>query len=104
MRDDDRLEDIRAAVGRIADIVAGGRAAFDGDHILQAAALYNLQVIGEAAARISQQRRDELADVPWRELIGMRNIVVHEYFRVDLDQIWTTLTRDVPDLAERLHP
>lgn len=101
-RDEDRVAHIIDAAHRIAEITSRGRAAFDVDHVLQAALVYNIQVIGEAAARLSDEFRSMLEDIPWRQVIGMRNLVVHDYFDVDLDLVWQTAVRSVPDLAKKL--
>lgn len=96
--DDERVADIVRAIGRLQDIVTEGREAFDDSHILQAAAIYNIQVIGEATSRLSDAFRDERPNIPWRRIIGMRNLVVHRYFDVDVALVWETLTREIPQL------
>ena len=69
--------------------------------MLRFALLYALQIVGEAASKISAQTRDEHPDVPWPVLIAMRNRVVHAYADVDHDILWTTATEAVPDLLVR---
>ena len=59
--------------------------------------------VGEAASKISAEGRGELPDLPWPEIIGMRNRLAHAYFSVDLDILWDTVTRAVPPLAERIN-
>jgi uncharacterized protein with HEPN domain len=74
---------------------------FLANEVLQSAVLQKLAVIGEAAARVSQELRDEHDDVEWRTITGLRNIVVHEYFAISWETTWVTAQRDVPDLAGR---
>jgi uncharacterized protein with HEPN domain len=100
--DSERIADILAAARRIAEIVAHGREAFDSSEIFQSAAFFNIQVIGEAAVQLTEAVRTGYPDVPWQQVIGMRNFVVHQYFDVDLDVVWETMTRGLPDLRGRL--
>ncbi len=62
------------------------------------AVVRNLEVIGEAASRIPEDFRAIHAEVPWRRVIGLRNRVIHEYFGVDLEIVWSVVTDDLPQL------
>lgn len=64
--------------------------------------MHLVQVIGEAASWISEKLRDRYPVVPWRQIVGMRNRVVHSYFEVDLDILWFVVSVDVPDLAPKV--
>lgn len=70
----------------------------------QLAALYLFAVIGEASRRLSEPTRVSLADVPWRKMIGMRNIVVHQYDRVTIARVWEAIDDHIPALIARLEP
>jgi uncharacterized protein with HEPN domain len=59
-------------------------------------------VIGEAASRVTAEMRAELHQIPWADVVGMRNRLVHAYFDVDLDQVWRTVRDDLPPLAAEL--
>ncbi len=59
-------------------------------------------MIGEAAGKVSEATRRDLASVPWREIVGMRNRLVHGYAAVDHDVVWAVVTRDLPVLASSL--
>lgn len=61
-----------------------------------------LEIIGEATKNIPVKFRQEHHDVPWRELAGMRDILIHEYFGVDLELIWTTVKENLPKLKQKL--
>jgi uncharacterized protein with HEPN domain len=61
-----------------------------------------LELVGECARRVSAAARQAYPSVPWQDIIGMRNIIAHEYGRVDLDQIWQTAQRDAPRLVSEL--
>lgn len=68
----------------------------------QSAVIRQLEIIGEAAARISRKRREAMAEIPWRDAISMRNFVIHDYFRVDNEKVWNTAKKDVPKLKRQL--
>jgi uncharacterized protein with HEPN domain len=57
-----------------------------------------IEIIGEAASRISKELRDQYASIPWADIISMRNLLVHQYFGIDLDQVWDTVLLDLPML------
>jgi len=57
-----------------------------------------IEIVGEAASKVSESMRQRFPDVPWPSVIGMRNHLVHSYFDVDLDRVWTTATIDLPRL------
>ena len=68
----------------------------------QDAVMRALQVVGEAARRLSQETKDAMPDVPWRRLIGMRNILIHQYDNVDLDIVYDTVMDYLPVLVKRI--
>lgn len=76
--------------------------AFDDDDDRQLALAHLIQTIGEAAARVSQEIRRDNPDVPWREITGMRNKIVHDYMGLDFDIVWEVATKDLPRLIEQL--
>ncbi len=61
-----------------------------------------IEIIGEAASRVSPKGKDRFPDLPWDDIVGMRNRLIHGCFDVDLDQVWLTVTRDLPPLLARL--
>ena len=77
---------------------------FQNSTLHQDAIVRTLEVIGEAAMKISQETKDAHPNLPWKELVGMRNRLIHEYFRVDIEKVWETVTRDVPSLIGLVEP
>lgn len=75
---------------------------FLASRVHQLAALKALETIGEAAARISDTFQAEHPEISWREIIGMRNRLIHAYFEVDFDTVWDTIQDDLPPLIHRL--
>ncbi len=96
----DRLDDIAeacAAVERFCATADAGKLATD--ELLVAALLYQIAVIGEAAGHLPDAWKRDTPEVPWSEVVTMRNVLIHEYFRVDADVLWQTVRTDIPQLA-----
>jgi uncharacterized protein with HEPN domain len=70
--------------------------------VLQRAVERCLEIIGESARRVSQKGQATLVDIPWREVIGQRNILAHEYGHIDHELIFKTVTEDIPELIRNL--
>jgi uncharacterized protein with HEPN domain len=101
---DDRLylSHILLAVDRILRYTSGGEAAFRQDIKTQDAVIHNLQIIGEAAKRVSAETRAARPDIPWRNMAGLRDRVVHNYFGVSLDIVWDVAESHLPRLREQV--
>ena len=72
------------------------RSDLETDQKLALALVRALEIIGEAANHVSPQVRNELPGIPWRQVIGMRNRIIHAYYDVDLDIVWETIRDDLP--------
>ncbi len=62
----------------------------------------DIEIVGEAAAGITESTRAELADIPWQRIVAMRNRLIHAYFSINLDIVWQTAQQDLPTLVEQL--
>lgn len=103
MRDDrEKLQDILDAIERIDRYTAQGRQAFEQNELIQAWFTQNLQVIGEASRSLSSTLRAHHPEVPWAKIIGMRNILTHNYFEIDLDIVWLTVAQELPSLKQAI--
>lgn len=97
------VEHMISAVERIAEVRGRiERAEFDDDWVFQDAVIRELEIIGEAAGRLSPEVRAANSDLPWSEMTGMRHKLIHDYFEVDLDVVWRTAVDDVPPLLPSL--
>lgn len=74
----------------------------DNDRKLELALVKCIEIIGEAASGVSKECRDDLPQIPWVDIIGMRNRLIHAYFEINLDILWNTLVEDLPPLISEL--
>ena|SRR3989344_6548974 len=75
---------------------------FRTNELIQDAVVRELEIIGEAVRYVSESTRQRYADVQWSQISGMRNKLIHEYFGVDVDVVWKTITEDLPPLYKQL--
>jgi uncharacterized protein with HEPN domain len=78
------------------------RGDLEADRLLNLSTIRLLEILGEAANRVPAEIRANYPDIPWQQLIGLRNRLIHAYNHVDLDIIWQILTKDLPGLVDRL--
>lgn len=82
--------------------VGRGRSDLEADQMFRRAPLHAIQEIGEAASRVSEGSRERVPGLPWTKIVGMRHLMVHTYWSVNLDLVWEVGLRDLPELIERL--
>ena len=99
---DDRfyLLHIRDALADLRTYTATGRDAFFGERMRQDGVIRKLEVIGEAVKGLSAETRARCPEVPWRQIAGMRDKMIHEYFGVNLELVWAVVARDLPGLEQ----
>jgi len=87
------------------EFVAGrARTDLDTDRMLRFAIVRAVEIIGEAASKISEETRARHDDIPWKAIAGMRNRLAHAYFQIDTDIVWAAATEEIPALLSRLRP
>lgn len=92
-----------AGIDRIAELVSRtDRDTFNRDWVIQDAIIRELEIVGEAAGRVSVDLVRVHPEIPWREITGMRHKLIHDYFFVDLDIVWRTATANLPEIAPLL--
>lgn len=97
------LEDIVNSIDKIEEYVLNlNFEVFSNDQKTIDAVVRNMEIIGEAAKNIPEEYTEEHSDLPWSEMISMRNKVIHEYFGVDVDILWMTIKEDLHQLKEQL--
>ncbi len=72
------------------------------DRMLILSVVKDIEIIGEAASKISKECQDQYPEIPWPRIIGMRNRLIHVYFDIDFRQVWQTLATDLPELVGQL--
>ncbi len=103
MRDSkERLKDILEAIAKIERYAAQGREVFEQDELVQVWILHHIQLIGEAASQLGRAFHEAYPQLPWAQIVAMRNILVHEYFGVDLNEVWQTVEQDLPYLKQQI--
>lgn len=97
-----RLVDMLEALEHIERYSARGRRAFESDELIQTWMIHHLQIIGEAAAKLDRDFWDAYPEIPWAQIVAMRNILVHDYFGIDMDAVWSVVEGDLPGLEAEL--
>lgn len=100
--DDKRLDDIVATLAEIAEGVRRGRSAFDQDIALRRALERCLEIVGEASKGLSSDTRTAIPDVPWSQVIRLRDRLSHHYHRIVPGQLWATASTDIPELGSAI--
>lgn len=100
MNDKDRvyLVHIVECIARITSYVGHDKEAFANDAMRQDATVRNLQVLAESSKRVSQEMKSEHPDIEWDAIAGFRNVLVHDYLDLDVDEVWRVVTANLPDL------
>ncbi|MEI8287107.1 MAG: HepT-like ribonuclease domain-containing protein [Actinomycetes bacterium] len=99
-----RIADIVATCQELSPIRSIGYDKFSNDVLIQRAAERLIEIIGEAANRLSEETRNQFPLIPWKRIIRIRTLLAHEYFRVNPEQIWETIEIHVPTLLADLMP
>jgi uncharacterized protein with HEPN domain len=100
---DDRLYliHISECIERIERFVSGGKNSFMASDLIQGAVLRNLQVMAESTRRLSDSLKAKKPEGEWGEIAGFRNILVHDYFDIDLEEVWEIIELDLPNLKRQ---
>lgn len=101
-RDPDYLRDILEAIAAIETYVVGGRDQFDAETMRQDAVIRRMEIIGEATKHLSSGFRARHDDIEWSMMAGMRDVLIHDYGRVNLDTVWGVIERRLPLLRRRI--
>lgn len=78
------------------------RSDLDADRMLALSLVKSIEIVGEAASKVSTESRTEIPNVPWSDIVAMRNRLIHAYFEIDLDIVWQTVTNELPSLVAEL--
>lgn len=92
------VDHILECIRRIEKYTQSGKEAFLADSMIADAVIRNLQVLAESSKRVTASVKSRWPAVPWQEMTGFRNVLVHDYLGVDLEQVWEIVTLDLPSL------
>lgn len=103
MRDDrQRLVDILHAIKQVERYAKRGRDTFETDELVHTWVVHHIQIMGEASSKLTATYRRSHPEIPWAEIIKMRHVLVHDYFGIDLGEVWAVVERDLPVLKQQV--
>jgi len=102
---DDRLylSHILDCIDRICEYTSGGRNDFMVNRKTQDAVMRNFEIIGEAVKQISEETLRKTPDIPWRRIAGFRDVLIHGYMGIDLEEVWNVIANDLDNLKEAVN-
>lgn len=96
------LYDMLQAINQIEEYTVEGKQTFEQNRLIQSAVMYQIIIIGESARAISEELQTQNPEVPWSAIVGMRNILVHEHFRINLELVWSIVERNLLELKVKI--
>lgn len=103
MRDDRvRLRDMLEAIERIQKYAQSGQTEFLRNELIQNWIIHHLQILGEAAFKVSKDFQQMYPDIPWSNMTGMRHILVHNYFEINTSIVWSVVENELPVLKPKI--
>jgi len=104
-RDDAYMLDMLIAARKVCTYTEGvSREEFEKNAMIQDAVMRQLEVLGEAARHVSDEAKAEHPEVPWKDLVSLRNRLIHEYFRIKVDRVWDAVANEIPALITLIEP
>ena len=98
-----RLQHILDAIGEIESYLENSDFdAFLGNSMMRFACIKQMEIIGEASNHISEEVKDRFSEIEWGQIVGMRNVFVHEYFGIDPKLVWEIIRQDIPELKDKI--
>lgn len=97
------LQHILDAISRIEEYVHKlSYGEFLENRLIQDGVIRQIEIIGEATKRLSPKMRNQVSDIPWKDIAGMRDKLIHDYMGVDIDAVWETVSKDIPELKNKM--
>jgi uncharacterized protein with HEPN domain len=98
----ERLLDILEAIERIEKYAQAGKGTFEADELVQTWIIHHIEVIGEACRFLPAEFQAHHSSVPWADIVGMRNLLIHHYFGIDIEAVWGVVENDIPELKANI--
>lgn len=103
MKDDNLyLTHILECIASIEEYTTVGKSGFFNTKMIQDAVIRNLEIVGEAAKKVSHELKIHNSEIPWREMSGLRDVLIHEYFGVDLKIVWNVVEYELPKIKTKI--
>ena len=96
----ERVLDVLESIERIEKYGRGSREDFERNELVQVWILHHLQILGEAVNVLRPDLQQDYPEIPWASIVGMRNVLVHQYFEIDTDIVWAVVENELPKLKE----
>jgi uncharacterized protein with HEPN domain len=96
------LSNIQECIERIEEYTKGGKEEFMATKMIQDAVIRNFEIIGEATKRLSPELRSKYSDVPWQQMAGLRDVLIHDYLKVNINLVWQIVENNLSDLKTQV--
>ena len=96
------LSNIQECIERIEEYTKGGKEEFMQTKMIQDAVIRNFEIIGEATKRLSPELRSQYSDVPWQQMAGLRDVLIHDYLKVNLNLVWQIIEQNLSNLKRQV--